>query len=98
MTCAKKTVRAVIITADFEVFEGFNHCINPQTRCPRTGNEGYEKCHSICQQTGHAEINAIRAAGDKAKGARIYVGHKRICDDCLKAIQDAGITHWSALG
>jgi deoxycytidylate deaminase len=93
MTCAKKVVRAVIITDDFEVFEGFNDCLNPQERCPRVGNEGYEKCHSICKQTAHAEINAINAAGHKAKGARIYVNHKRICDQCKEAIERAGIKH-----
>lgn len=61
--------------------------------CPRDDGEGYEKCKSICHQSSHAEVDAIANAGDvDLTGATAYLtGHTRICDDCLKALKDAGI-------
>lgn len=93
--CAKQTVRATIVTIDGETFVGENDCENPQTVCPRAGlptGTGYELCKSICRQTGHAEINAIRKAGALARGATLYLeGHTYACNDCKAAASRAGI-------
>lgn len=43
----------------------------------------------------HAELNAILLAGDKARGATIYVypgfGSPNVCTDCAKAVIQSGI-------
>lgn len=81
--CAKQTVTCTLVALTGERFVGTNACGNPQVVCPRTFGEGYEKCHTICQQAGHAEEQALRAAGDKAKGAHAYVeGHVWCCQNC----------------
>lgn len=90
--CAKLTVIAVIKTRDGETFGGTNACRNPQTECPRLPGEGYEKCHTICDQIGHAEVNALRAAGSRAHGGTLHVyGHHYACAACQNAAQEAGI-------
>lgn len=93
--CVKQRVIATIITPTGQRFTGENDCANPQQVCPRAGmktGEGYELCHSICRQTGHAEINAIASAGKHAKGATIYVqGHSYACEPCRSACAAAGI-------
>jgi len=91
MSCAKKKVLCFLISEDFEVFIGENNCLNPQPACPREHGEGYEKCKTICQQTAHAEVNAIALAGAKARGADAYVLHKRVCCDCQNALDSAGV-------
>ncbi len=97
--CAKTKVTAVLVSEDGEGFIGENDCLNPQTVCPREGGEGYEKCASVCRQTGHAEENAIRKAGDKAKGAVIYLqGHTYACNSCKAAAQDAGVKEIIVIG
>ena len=90
--CAKRAVRCKIETFDGELFVGENDCANPQDVCPRSPGEGYEKCKSICQQSGHAEIEALRAAGDKARGgiANLW-GHYWMCEPCGRAMYEAGI-------
>ena len=86
--CAKTTVTCVIMTASGERFVGSNACANPQPVCPREPGEGYEKCVSICQQSGHAE----REAGDKAAGAHAFFhGNTYACKDCQEALYDAGV-------
>ena len=60
MTCAKKTVLAVVQDADGNVLGwGSNACDAPQKACPRAPGEGYEKCVSICKQPSHAEVSAV---------------------------------------
>ena len=79
--CVKQNVYATVVTPDGESFTGTNLCRNPQKVCPREvqgmkSGEGYELCQSVCQQDGHAEVNALRAAGNKAKGSILYLsGH-----------------------
>lgn len=95
MTCAKQMVIATLVAKDSEVFVGENLCDNPQQVCPRahlpTG-VGYEMCIDICKQTNHAEVNAIKLAGDKAVGSVIYLkGHTYACDSCKSAAFDAGV-------
>ena len=95
--CAKQTVIAIIETADGKTYGGTNACRNPQQTCPREARgmrtgEGYELCLDICQQTGHAEKNALEAAGRDARGAvmRIY-GHTYACAECKRQAQQHGI-------
>lgn len=93
--CAKQVVTATIVALDGQRFVGTNGCCNPQEFCPRgdapTGI-GYEKCVDVCQQTGHAEINALKAAGDAARGATLWLeGHTYACQDCWKATRAAGL-------
>ena len=90
--CAKVRVRCVIRNETYGDFEGENDCANPQTTCPRAPGEGYEKCQSICRQAAHAEIEALKAAGNFAKGATAYLfGHYHACEPCARALRDAGI-------
>ena len=96
--CAKRRVICRIVTESLgpglrgETFIGENDCANPQSVCPRLPGEGYEKCRSICQQAGHAEIEAVRAAGEAARGATAYLsGHYWICEPCGAALRDAGV-------
>jgi deoxycytidylate deaminase len=96
--CAKQTVTATIVTPTGERFVGTNGCANPQATCPRDAagmktGEGYHLCDEVCQQTGHAEINALRAAGEKARGGILYIeGHTYACEPCRQAMDKAGIT------
>lgn len=74
---------------------GRNDCANPQPTCPRLSGEGYEKCRSICQQAGHAELEALKAAKERGldlTGGSAYIfGHYWICEPCGKALLEAGI-------
>jgi deoxycytidylate deaminase len=81
------------VTSDFEQrFVGENDCANPQAVCPRGPGEGYEKCKTICQQAGHAEIEALKAAGEHARGAEaLLYGHYWMCEPCGAAMRAAGI-------
>lgn len=98
MTCAKKVVRCVIVTKEGKAYFGENNCLNPQEKCPREPGEGYEKCTSICQQTGHAEINALkRASVDNLGGATAYlIGHHHYCRACQLALFSAGVKYLTA--
>lgn len=93
--CVKQTVTATIVSKSGKNYTGTNYCNNPQTICPRADmltGIGYELCSSICQQSGHAEINAIKSAGDESIGAILYLeGHSYVCASCTKACKDAGI-------
>lgn len=92
MTCAKVRVICRLIATDGSVFEGENACDNPQSVCPRAPGEDYTKCKTICKQGGHAEIMALQAAGDKAKGAKAeLLNHTHFCKDCQIALFGAGV-------
>lgn len=97
MTCAKQVVTATLIAVDGSEFVGSNACERPQKECPRdtagfVSGEGYHLCKSVCGQGAHAEVNAIQAAGDKAKGASILLrGHTYACDSCKEAASLAGV-------
>lgn len=93
--CAKQITRATIIALDGSRYVGENVCLNPQLACPRGGmptGVGYELCSSVCRQTGHAEVNAVRAAGEAARGGTLYLeGHSYACEPCKAAVAAAGI-------
>lgn len=91
MTCAKVRVEAILIGRSGKWYEGENHCTSPQASCPRLPGEGYEKCKSVCQQDAHAEVEAIRAAGDDACGGLMYVNYHYCCPDCTRACDAAGV-------
>jgi len=98
MTCAKAKVACAIVSMDGQVFMGRNDCDNPQSSCPRKEGEGYEKCRSICQQKGHAEIMAFKKAGAKAIGGRAYLwGHNYYCHACQLALFSAGVRSLSLI-
>ncbi len=90
--CAKRRVVCVITAIDGSVFIGENACANAQPVCPRGPGEGYEKCQSICGQAGHAEIEALKLAGEAARGATAeLLGHYWICEPCGRALLEAGV-------
>lgn len=97
MTCAKQVVEATITARNGRVYIGRNDCLNPQDVCPRgdmPSNVGYELCRDVCRQEGHAEVMAIRAAGDDAEGASLTLrGHIAVCPACMSACNAAGIAH-----
>lgn len=97
--CAKRRVVCIIYPRGLAPIRGENDCANPQPTCPRLPGDGYEKCKTVCDQAGHAEIVAIRKAqewvgnaGGSLVGARAEIGgHYWICEPCGKALLDAGI-------
>lgn len=90
--CAKRQTRCVILGNNQMRYEGTNDCENPQDVCPRQPGEGYEKCRTICRQRGHAEQNALRAAGAHARnGTATLHGHYYICEECGRALAEAGV-------
>lgn len=93
MTCAKLMVGCVLILPDGRTYTGTNACKTPQVECPRLPGEGYPKCKTVCNQTGHAETQAIAAAqGASLTGAVAYVSHPSyVCQHCQDSLQAAGI-------
>ena len=94
MSCAKQLTLAIIENKG-RYWIGSNWCNNPRISCPRidlpTG-VGYEKCIEICQQAGHAEVDACIAAGEFARGGTLYlIGHTYCCDNCKKVMEQYGI-------
>jgi deoxycytidylate deaminase len=78
-----------------ETFYATNYCLNPQKVCPRAdlaSGVGYEMCRDICKQVGHAEINVLAMAKEKAKGSTMSLkGHTYVCDSCMAALKKAGV-------
>jgi hypothetical protein len=85
-------VTCTIVAVTGERFVGTNWCANPQAACPRLPGEGYQKCRSVCQQSGHAETDALRLAGEMAYGATATIeGHTYACQSCQEALFGAGV-------
>lgn len=92
MTCAKRKVVAILFANNGHTYRGTNDCATPQEVCPRLPGEGYEKCISICHQRGHAETEALRQAGENARGSLVIVyNHDYCCDGCTIAMKAAGV-------
>jgi deoxycytidylate deaminase len=95
VTCAKKKVTATLTTRDGSIYHGENICQKPQAECPRVGDEGYEKCASVCMQPMHAELHAITQAimaGKDVEGGHMVVRHTRVCSDCARDMTRFKIT------
>jgi len=95
--CVKRPVKATVIALDGTRYEGTNYCMTPQKVCPRqdmpTG-VGYELCASVCDQKGHAEVNALQYAGKDAFCATMFVeGHTYACNPCLEAANKVGVAY-----
>lgn len=93
--CAKKIVTCTLVTLTGGTFIGRNDCWSPQAACPRAHGEGYEKCKSICDQPGHAEEMAIRAAklaGADLKRSTAYLeGISHYCKECQVMLFEVGV-------
>ncbi len=93
--CAKQTVIATVVDVNGIHYTATNYCMAPQLTCARGGlptGQGYELCSSICKQPAHAEINALRLAGEKARGGVLYLqGHTYACEPCTQAAYAAGV-------
>lgn len=96
--CAKTVVTCTLTLDDGQVFIGRNDCHNPQPVCPRLPGEGYEKCRSVCDQPGHAELQALAAASTaltrnekQIAGLAVLRGHTYFCQTCQHALFRAGI-------
>lgn len=99
--CAKQAVVALLVNGD-KCWYGTNWCKMPQAVCPRgdlpTG-VGYEKCHSICHQNAHAEVEVLIKAGDEARGGTLILfGHDHFCEYCLDMMERYGVIHWEIFG
>lgn len=91
--CARRVVRCTLVTPAGHYIVGENWCMNPQPTCPRIGNEGYEKCATVCQQVGHAEEVAVLMAGPSAAGAHAYVeNHTYACRNCQETLFGSGVS------
>ena len=99
--CRKVRVRATLVIPGGRVYIGENGIkADPGPGCcPREGlqhGEGYELCRTVCEQTGHAEVNALglcRADGQSTLGGVIYLeGHDRLCETCAAVCRAARVT------
>ncbi len=93
--CKKQTVVAIIMKDKQLISIGTNDINASITECARKdlpSGVGYELCKSVCNQNSHAEVDACIKAGDKAKGATLYlIGHTYCCDNCIKIMEQYGI-------
>lgn len=90
-TCDRLNVGAVIVKNGHIIAEGFNGSISGHKHCDEVGHLMYE---NGCKRTIHAEMNALlycAREGIATKGATMYVTHYP-CPDCMKHINQAGIT------
>lgn len=94
--CVKQTVTATLVALDGSRYISTNFCDAPQTICPRAAMPtgiGYQLCKSICRQFAHAEVNALRLAGERAVGGVLYVeAHTYACESCLETAKRYGVT------
>lgn len=93
--CVKQHVTATVVALNGDKYISTNYCLTPQEVCPRADlptGVGYELCESVCNQVGHAEVNAIRLAGKAAVGGTLILnGHTYACGNCKKTAIDGGI-------
>lgn len=93
--CVKQTVVALVRGRSGTRYVATNYTLNPQSVCPRADmptGVGYHLCKEVCNQPAHAEIDALRLAGDDAKGATMLIhGHTYACDHCKRKADEAGI-------
>ena len=98
--CYKKDVWAVLKVKKWlrkpKFFFGTNELPKPRNRCLKSWDgEPYDICARDCGQGqgSHAEIRALMAAGNQAKGGTMFIiGQNRVCDSCLIAMKRAGVS------
>lgn len=106
--CAKQRVQCHIVYPNGESYWGENECLTPQQNCLRgdlPSGEGYELCHEVCKQLGHAEAVAVREVLNNpehvpvSSGGRAYLyGHTYFCKDCKAILHRAGVTELYVMG
>lgn len=97
MTCAKQRVRVTLTHPDGRQWIGENRCRNPQATCPRAPGEDYTKCRTVCDQVGHAELDALQQAGEHARGCIASLeGHSYYCMPCQHSLFAAGVVALNA--
>lgn len=93
--CAKVRVFCTLVHPDGRRWTGENVVRRPQAQCPAgtaSVAPGYELCRDVCDQVGHAEVVALRAAGTDAAGSTAYVeGRDFVCYDCQAQMVAAGV-------
>jgi deoxycytidylate deaminase len=93
--CAKRRVVCTLVLPFGYKIVAENLCANAQQVCPRAPGEDYRKCTTVCEQPGHAEVQALAHAkriGCDLHGAAAHIhGHYHACEPCARAIYDAGI-------
>ena len=102
--CRGRHVVAILYGADGSWQVGSNGVKKPQQVCPRRvgrfgRGQGWELCAAICGQQGHAEQQAVAAAGTAANGATLLLfGHDTICPACRDILAAAGIVRCLVTG
>lgn len=93
--CAKVRVFCTLVHPDGRRWVGENVVRNPQEVCPRAElprRTGYDRCQTVCDQVGHAEVVALQAAGPDAAGCTAYVENRDyVCRECQSALVAAGV-------
>jgi deoxycytidylate deaminase len=95
----KQVVKATIYNRHDEIISiGYNDITNEEvTECPRADiptGEGYHLCKEVCGQLGHAEVVALKNAGNRDL-TECYIklkGHTYACDACRSALLERGIS------
>lgn len=97
--CVKQPTGAVIVKNGKIISTGAN-AGKVVKECPRWGSptgENYSPCKDICQQTGHAEANAIKEmmenySESEYENADLYLyGHWWCCEKCWKEMEKGKI-------
>ncbi len=95
--CFKREVCAVIVNNIGQVVVGQNLIYTNEeiSECPRKKGEDYTKCKTVCNQTNHAETEAIRIAklrNMEIRGATLYLhNHYKMCENCKKVCEYEGL-------
>lgn len=100
ISCVKRPVFCVIVTKKEEYIFGSNWMNNPVIECPRANlptGEGYHLCKEVCDQTFHAELDALSKACKLEVitwGASLYLtNHTYCCNNCINAMRASGIKY-----
>jgi len=97
--CRGRHVVAVVVGESAGVWVGNNGVDRQQALCPRrTSGPDYVRggqwdiCSRVCGQQGHAEVQALQAAGAGARGSTLLLfGHDTVCPACAARMAAAGV-------
>lgn len=95
-TCPRAAIGAALVKNKRIIGTGYNGVAEDRPHCPETV-EHMQLDH--CQDSVHAEYNALANALVPAFGATLYVvGPRRICPDCADRLRENGVTdiRWQA--